>query len=149
VRLALAAVAVLTLIACTAQYRNHGYAPTDEELQAVKVGVSTRDSVVEAVGRPAAGGLLTDSAWYYVQSRWRHYGARAPQEIERQVLAVSFDSRGTVENIERFGLEDGRVVPLSRRVTDTNVRGLSVIRQLLGNLGNFDPGQFLRQQTQN
>lgn len=140
--------AALALAACTAQFRNHGYAPTDAELEAVQVGVSTRESVSEAVGRPAAGGLLTDSAWYYVESRWRHAGARAPEEVERQVLAISFDASGRVSNVERFGLEDGRVVPLSRRVTETNIQGSGLIRQLLGNLGNFDPGAFIRQ-TQN
>ena len=29
------------------------------------------------------------------------------------------------------------VVALSRRVTDSNVRGVSFLRQLLGNLGRF------------
>jgi hypothetical protein len=53
-----------------------------------------------------------------------------------------------VSNVERFGLADGRVVPLSRRVTETNIQGSGLIRQLLGNLGNFDPGAFIRQ-TQN
>ncbi len=147
-RLAVLAVAALALVACTAQFRNHGYAPTDAELEAVQVGVSTRETVSEAVGRPAAGGLLTDGAWYYVESRWRHSGGRAPEEVEREVLAISFDASGRVSNVERFGLEDGRVVPLSRRVTETNIQGSGLIRQLLGNLGNFDPGAFIRQ-TQN
>lgn len=134
----------LTLAACSAVYRNHGYAPTEDELAGITVGRDTRESVAEAIGRPSAGGLMADSGWYYVQSRWRHYGVRAPEEIERQVVAVSFNANGVVENVERFGLEQGRVVPLSRRITESNVKGLGVIQQLLGNLGNFNPGQFLR-----
>jgi hypothetical protein len=34
---------------------------------------------------------------------------------------------------------------LSRRVTDSNIKGVGLIRQLLGNLGRVNPGQFLRQ----
>ena len=46
---------------------------------------------------------------------------------------------------DTFTLEDGRVIALSRRVTNSNVKGISLIRQLLGNFGNFTAGQFLGQ----
>ena len=68
---------------------------------------------------------------------------RRPQEIDRQVVAVSFDANGVVANIERFGLERGRVVTLSRRVTDSGVTGVSLAGQLLGNLGNFNPAGII------
>jgi hypothetical protein len=48
-----------------------------------------------------------------------------------------------VRNIETFGLQEGRVVALSRRVTDDNLRDTTFIRQLLGNVGRFDAGQIL------
>lgn len=134
-----AALCLLSVSACAPVFRNHGYVPSDEELAVLQVGVDTRETVAAAIGRPSAAGLLNDLGWYYVQSRWRHYGARAPQEVERQVVAVTFTEAGVVENIERFGLEQGRVVPLSRRVTDSNIKGLSFIRQLLGNIGNMTP----------
>ena len=129
----------LGLAACTPQYRNHGYLPTETELALIIVGTDTRDTVMAAVGAPTVNGVLNDSGFYYIESRFRHLGPFAPQEIERQVLAISFSAAGVVTNIERFGLQDGRVITLSRRVTDDNVRDTTFIRQLLGNLGNFDP----------
>ena len=132
----------LVLSACSATYRNHGYVPTDTELSEVVVGVDTRETVADVIGRPTAGGVLTGSGYYYVQSRWENYAYRAPKVIDRQVVAISFDGDGVVENIERFTLEDGKVVALSRRVTDSNIKGISFLRQLLGNLGNFDAGQL-------
>ena len=137
------ALMLFTLASCAAVYRNHGYVPRDEDLERVVVGESTREDVARAVGRPSSTGLLTGAAWYYVGSRFRHYGARAPEEVDRQVLAVSFTEDGTVENIERFGLEDGEAIVLSRRVTDSNIKGLSFLRQLLGNIGNISAGQLL------
>jgi len=145
VRMALAGLVLLAISACSEIVRNHGYTPSDEDLSAVAVGKDTRDTVAFKVGRPSAGGLMQDSGWFYVQSRWTHIGAAAPKEVERQVVAVSFDSRGRVSNIERFGLEDGQVVALSRRVTDSNITGIGLIQQLMGNLGRINPGQFLRQ----
>ncbi|MFV2052677.1 outer membrane protein assembly factor BamE [Aliiroseovarius sp. YM-037] len=134
---------LLSLGACAATYRNHGYVPTDADLENVIVGVDTQETVGETIGRPTASGLLQGADWYYVQSRWRHFAYRKPKELDREVLAIRFNQSGVVENIERFGLEDGRVIVLSRRVTDSNIRGVSFIRQLLGNLGNFTADQFL------
>ena len=139
----LASVAALGASGCVARYQNHGYVPTDEELQEIVVGVDTRDSVAETIGPPSSTGLLNDSGYYYVQSQFRYYGALAPKLVSRQLLASSFDSKGGVTNIERFGLEDGRVVPLSRRVTSSGVTDNGFIRQLLGNLRNFDPSSAL------
>lgn len=139
-----AILAVLIAVgACTAIYRNHGYIPNPEDLAKITVGKSTQEEVARDVGRPSSTGLLTGGAWYYVGSKFRHYGARAPQEIERQVVAVSFNDSGVVENVEHFGSERGEVVVISRRVTQSGVKGLSVIRQLLSNVGNFSAGQFL------
>ncbi|KAB2882467.1 MAG: outer membrane protein assembly factor BamE [Albidovulum sp.] len=143
VRRGAVALLVVLLAACTALYQNHGYVPRDADLEQVVVGESTREDVAKAVGRPSSTGLLTGGAWYYVGSRFRHFGPREPEEIDRQVVAISFDEGGTVENVERFGLEKGQVVVLSRRVTDSNIEGLSFLRQLLGNIGNISAGQLL------
>lgn len=137
---------VALLAACTALYQNHGYVPSDADLERVVVGESTREDVAKAVGRPSSTGLLTGGAWYYVGSRFRHYGPREPQEVDRQVVAISFDEGGTVENVERFGLEKGQAVVLSRRVTDSNIKGLSFLQQLLGNIGNISAGELLNDQ---
>lgn len=136
-------VALSALVACTAVYRNHGYVPTEEDLAAIQVGVDTRDTVAESVGSPGASGVLQESGYYYVATRMRHYGARAPQVVSRELVAISFDQRGIVRNIERYGLEDGQVIPLSTRVTSSSVEDKSFLRQLLGNLGRFNPGSVL------
>lgn len=134
----------LLAAACTAQFRNHGYMPPEEDVANVIVGVDTRDSVAETLGSPTAGGVLNDGGFYYVRSQFKTVGPFRPQETSRELLAVTFASNGTVANIERFGLEDGQVVRLSRRVTDNGLSDVSFIRQLLGNLGNFDAGEFLQ-----
>jgi outer membrane protein assembly factor BamE (lipoprotein component of BamABCDE complex) len=136
----LAACVFVLVSACTAQFQNHGYTPSDEDLSAVLVGVDTRASVEETVGRPSASGVLQDEAWYYISSRVRTWAYRAPQTIEREIVAISFDEDGTVANIERFGLADGQVVTLSRRITETSIREFGLIQNLLRNFGRIDIG---------
>jgi len=138
-----AIVVVVSVAACTAVYRDHGYVPTDLELDQIKVGVDSHETVAALVGRPSASGLLNDTGWYYVQSRWKNFGARAPQEIDRQVVAITFSAAGVVENVERFGLEGGQAVVLSRRVTDSPIKGVSFLRQLLGSIGNFNANSLV------
>jgi outer membrane protein assembly factor BamE (lipoprotein component of BamABCDE complex) len=130
-------VMVAAMVACTPVIRNHGYVPAETDLAQVQVGVDTRDTVKEKIGRPSTSGLLNDEGWYYVQSQYRLVGPREPKEIDRKVLAVTFNEAGVVENIALFGLEDGRVVEISRRVTETNIKGVSLIGQLLGNFGRI------------
>ncbi|WP_366938795.1 outer membrane protein assembly factor BamE [uncultured Paracoccus sp.] len=141
--LVLAFVALLGLAACAPVHRNHGFIPAPEDLSQVVVGQTTVDQLQGLIGRPSAQGLLTGSGWYYVGSRWRHYGPLEPQEISREVVAVSFAPSGVVTNVERFGLERGRVVTLSRRVTEGSVTEISLIGQLLGNLGNFQAADII------
>jgi outer membrane protein assembly factor BamE (lipoprotein component of BamABCDE complex) len=143
VRLAVVGLVLAALAACSPVYRNHGYVPSDEELALIEVGVDTRDTVAATLGRPSGQGLLNDVGWFYVQSRWKHAGAFAPQEIDRQVVSITFTEEGKVENVERFGLENGQVVAISRRVTDSNIKGVGFLRQLLGNIGRLRADQFV------
>lgn len=129
------------LTACAATFKNHGYVPNEEDLQSLVVGVDTKETVEASVGRPSASGVLRGNAWYYIQSRVRSFAWRAPETIERQLVAISFAEDGTIENIERFGLEQGRVVPLSRRVTKTSIREFGLIQQLLRNFGRINIGE--------
>lgn len=130
------------LAACTPTYRNHGYVPNQEDLSNLVIGVDTRETVDDVVGPPSSAGILSGGDYYYVRSRVKEVGMYRPEVIERQVLAISFAQNDTIANIETFSLADGNIVPLTRRVTDSSVVGNGFLRQLLGNFGNVDPGQF-------
>ena len=140
-----AAFAVLTLSGCATLEDRHGYIPDNSALEEVVVGRDTVDTVPILIGRPGAEGLVNDEGWYYVRSDYERFLWREPVEVDREVVVVSFDDRGVVENVERFGLEDGRVVVFSRRVTDSNIEGVSFLRQLFSNFGTLNAGDFLEE----
>ena len=130
--------ALVLLPACSSLEDSHGYVPEAGLVEEVQVGIDTKVTVARILGRPGVEGIVDDSGWYYVQSDYERRFWYAPVEVSREVLAVSFADDGIVENVERFGLEDGRVVALERRVTDSNTQGISFLRQLFSNFGNFD-----------
>jgi outer membrane protein assembly factor BamE (lipoprotein component of BamABCDE complex) len=133
----------LGLSACAQSTSTHGYTPTEGDLAEIEVGQDTRETVEAIIGRPSATGVLNEQGWFYVKSEFREFGYREPDEIAREVVAVLFEENGIVANVERFGIEDGQVVTLSRRVTDDNTTGVSFLQQLFGNIGNFNPAGFL------
>ena len=135
-------VGVAALAACSATFTNHGYVPPPEELAQINIG-DTRDEVIEIVGQPGAAGIVREEAWFYTQYRVRNYTYNAPEVIERDSIAISFSDAGRVTNIERFGLEDGQIIQLSRRVTESSVADAGFFRQILQNFGRIDLGNVL------
>ena len=116
-RMALIGMMLAALLACATQFRNHGYVPPEDDLALLEVGRDTRETVAATIGRPSTAGLLNDVGWYYVQS--------------------------VVENIERYGLADGQIVAISRRVTTANVKSQGFLKQLFGNIGAINAGSLL------
>ena len=136
--LATVCASVLLVSGCVERIDRHGYTPEAAQIESVNLGRDSRADVVAKLGQPTTGGVLDQGGLYYVSYGMRHYGAFAPKEQDRTVVAVTFDDRGIARNIETFGSEQGQVVSLSRRVTDDNLRDTTLLRQLLASLGNFD-----------
>ncbi len=141
----LAGAATLVLSACTAQYQTHGYVPREDELQQIVPGIDTRATVEDVIGVPTASGVLDQGGYYYIESEVRSFAWHEPEVVDRQVLAITFDGQGVVDNITRYGLEDGNVVPLTRRITRTTDGELGFIRKLFGNIGGLTLGDFDQQ----
>ncbi len=144
-QVALALLVLSIAAACARLSESHGYIPEQAALDEVVVGQDTTQTAGLILGRPGTNGIVDARGWYYVRSDYERFLWRAPKEVNRQVVAVSFDEAGVIENVERFGLEEGQVVVLSRRVTTSNTRGVSFLRQLFSNLGNFDAGQLFNE----
>ncbi|MBF9050056.1 outer membrane protein assembly factor BamE [Roseobacter sp. HKCCD9010] len=142
-RLGMAALAICGMAACSATYNIHGYIPPEEELEVILPGVDTRESLQSSVGQPAATGVIREDAWFYTDYRIRNFAYRAPEIVERNIVAISFDDDGVVQNVERFGLEDGQVVQLSRRVTESSIQEVTVLSQILQSFGRIDVANIL------
>lgn len=133
---------VIMIGGCAPIIKTHGYLPPDEDLEKIVIGVDDKISVEEILGRPQNLGIASDNGWYYMSSRRRFYTYQEPEIISRDILALSFDEDDILSNVERLTLEDGRVVSLTRRVTDTPIRGPRFWEQVIGNFGNVDASRF-------
>lgn len=127
---------------CAPTVQVHGYVPKEADLSRIRPGFDDAGSVEEILGRPSSSGVLRDSAWYYVQSTVENFTWHAPRVIDRRVVAVNFTEGGTVRDIRRYGLQDGRIIDLETRTTETGGREMGVLEQLFGNLLNLDAQQL-------
>ena len=134
--------AAFALSACGADIRKTGYFPLQQELDQIEVGQTTRAQVIDLVGSPSVGSAQQDDVIYYLGQRTQHLGPLPPRILERQIVAVSLDSRDRVSNVEVLGLEDGQVVVISQRETAVQSGGVSFFRQLFGNIGNVSAEQL-------
>lgn len=133
----------IALVGCSPIVRSHGYVPAPDQLAEVEVGTDTRDTVAEKIGLPLTRGMETDRAWYYVASERETFGPGRPRTTRRDIVAVRFTDDGRVENIERFDVEDGRVVVLTARVTDPSVSEAGLLRRIFGGVGGPTAEDFL------
>ncbi|MEM8788974.1 MAG: outer membrane protein assembly factor BamE [Pseudomonadota bacterium] len=142
-KLFLASLAVVALVGCSPITTVHGYVPSKADLETIEPGVDTVLSIEERIGRPASSGLLQGSDWYYIQSTMEQVAYNPARVTDRMVVAIGFDPDGVVEDVQLYGLEDGRIVNLSPRVTPTGGQRENVLRRIFGNLLNFRAEQFV------
>lgn len=139
------AAAVLTLAlapGCERVRESHGYAPAPAELAEIQVGQDTRASVRQKIGRPSTTGLFLPDRWYYISSEVEKYMFYRPRVASRRVVAIRFDQYDRVTSVNEYGLHDGRVIDLETRTTPTLGRELTILQQILGNIGRISAEDF-------
>lgn len=138
--LGLALVGPLLLAACAEREYRGGFVLEEETLNRIKVGETTQRQVAATLGSPSSISTFNanNDTWYYISKETRAMAFLTPEVIDQQVLAIDFDPQGRVKDIRRYGLKDGREIAFVDRSTPTRGRELTILQQLLGNLGRFN-----------
>jgi outer membrane protein assembly factor BamE (lipoprotein component of BamABCDE complex) len=130
---------VATVSACAPNIDVRGSQISPEVLAEITPGRNTRSDVVALLGTPATTAPFSDDSWYYVGGKIERWAFFKPEELERQVVEIDFDKDGKVKNIRQLGLQDGRQIDIATAETPTAGKDLTVLEQLLGNVGKFNP----------
>lgn len=133
----LAGILALGLGACAQDIRVRGNIPDTEVIAKINPGVHSRIDIQSLLGSPSTVSTFLDSKWYYIGQKSTQFAFFEPEVLERTVLVVSFDADGFVETTRTYALEDGQPIDPVGRITPTEGRELSILQQLIGNLGKF------------
>jgi outer membrane protein assembly factor BamE (lipoprotein component of BamABCDE complex) len=141
-RLLGAAIAVAVLAgsaACTARIDQRGNKPDEDQVVQINPGVDDKNRVAELIGTPSAISTFDDRVWYYISRRTETTAFLEPDVTDQEVLAISFDDSGIVDSMRVYGQEDGRTIAYVDRVTPTEGKDLTILQQMFGNFGRFNP----------
>lgn len=138
-RASVAAALALPIAACSGNVQVHGNMPDPELVSEIQPGNYGRRDVAGLLGSPSTVSTFEDSKWYYVGERTSKFAFFKPKVLERNILVVSFDDNGLVADTRTYTLADGREIDPVDRITPTEGRDLTILQQLIGNLGRFSP----------
>jgi outer membrane protein assembly factor BamE (lipoprotein component of BamABCDE complex) len=137
---ALPLLVALAIGGCAPTVAQRGNVPDPDKLAELKPG-DTKDKVVQTIGSPSTIGTFSDKKWYYISRKTEKVAFFDPKTVDQQVVEVVFDQDDKVQEIKKLNLNDAYDVDLVGRSTPTAGKSITVMDQLLGNIGRFNkPG---------
>ncbi len=136
-----AAVMGLALSACSPRIDQRGYVPDPDDVSRIKPGVQGRDEVREILGTPSSISAFSDERWYYVSRKTSTTAFFTPEVLDQKVLEIDFDKSGLVQDVHNYTLKDAEEIDPVTRKTPAPGRELSLMEQLIGNIGKFNSPQ--------
>ena len=123
--------------ACAPQVGRHGFQLIDVAPNEIEAGVDTRETVLTKLGSPSTRSTFeSDNVWFYISQTTERYTYNNTDVVGRSVTEITFAENGDlVEGVRLLSLDDGREIAMNPRETPTRGRELSVLEQLLGNVG--------------
>ena len=134
----LAATALAALLSsCAPNIVQRGNLPAPDLLTQIQPGAQTRNQVADMLGSPSSIATFGEEVWYYISSQTETVAFYEPEITEQQVVAITCDDTGKVKQIRTYGLEDAQEIEPVARITPTGGRQITILEQLVGNLGRF------------
>ena len=127
----------VALAACTPTQATRGNIVEDYRMAEVVPGISTRTNVLKSLGSPTTQAPFDENVWYYIGQKTEKRGIFDPKVVDKKVVVVAFNQDGIVDTIEKVDA-DMIDVPNVRRKTPTSGNEITVMEQLIGNVGRFN-----------
>jgi outer membrane protein assembly factor BamE (lipoprotein component of BamABCDE complex) len=124
---------------CSADIQQHGNKPDTFLLDKVKIGQTSKPEVINMFGTPSSVTVFEEETWLYISSKRRQVAFLKPEELEREVVAITFDAKtDKVSNMFFAQKEDGVPLVVSSKETPTSGHSITMIEQMFGNVGRFE-----------
>ena len=121
--------------ACTGIKSNNGYMPVKDNIDQLKVNVTTTSSAKNILGEPALILGNREPIFVYSAQITNRVLFFEPKVISRDVLLLYFNKNKKLKKINRFNLKDGKSFALNTDATSLNAEQRSLVATLFSNFG--------------
>jgi len=121
--------------ACTGIKSNNGYMPVKDNIDQLKVNVTTTSSAKNILGEPALILGNREPIFVYSAQITDRVLFFEPKVISRDVLLLYFNKKKKLKKLDTFDLNDGKYVDLSANNTNLNDRERSLLSSIFSNIG--------------
>jgi outer membrane protein assembly factor BamE (lipoprotein component of BamABCDE complex) len=110
-----------------------------EQLGQLVPGTATRNDAIVLLGSPTAKAAFDDNTWLYIGEITKPVIGGTQEVLDQQVVILTFDDKGVLRGIARKNADDGKPVSMAGGATPSPGSEATVMQQLLGNVGRFNP----------
>ena len=121
--------------ACTGIKSNNGYMPVKDNIDQLKVNVTTTSSAKNILGEPALILGNREPIFVYSAQITDRFMFFQPKVISRNVLVLYFNKKKKLKKLDTFDLNDGKYVDLSSNNTDLTGKERSLLSSIFSNVG--------------
>ena len=121
--------------ACSGIKSNNGYMPVKDNIDQLKVNVTTTSSAKNILGEPALILGNREPIFVYSAQITDRVLFFEPKVISRDVLLLYFNKKKKLKKLDTFDLNDGKYVDLSANNTNLNDRERSLLSSIFSNIG--------------
>jgi outer membrane protein assembly factor BamE (lipoprotein component of BamABCDE complex) len=125
------------LASCETIVDQRGFAPTPGSVEKLEVGTQSREDVVRLIGSPSAVATFNPNVWYYISQKQETWAFLKPVMLEQNVMQLNFNDSGRLQSMKKYDLSDARDIDMVSRITPTAGKELTVLEQIMGNVGRF------------
>src|SRR5579883_176834 len=125
------------LASCETIVDQRGFAPTPGSVEKLEVGTQSREDVVRLIGSPSAVATFNPNVWYYISQKQETWAFMKAHVIDQKVLQLTFNEAGRLQSIKNYDLADAQDITMVSRITPTAGKELTVLEQIMGNVGKF------------
>ena len=122
---------------CDNNMEARGFAAPPGSVEKLEINAQSREDVVRLIGNPSAIATFNPNIWYFISQKQEQFAFLKPQVREQSVLQLTFNESGRLQAIKNYEMKDGQDVAMVARITPTAGKELTVLEQLLGNIGRF------------
>ena len=127
----------LAISACSDVGSTHGQVLQTATIEDVRPGLATKQDIQAKLGSPTSTAAFDTSTWYYISQVRIRRSFFNPVTAQQRVLVLHFDGNDVLDRISMLDEDQSEEVTLVSRQTPTAGHKLSILEQLLGNVGRF------------